>query len=601
MKLPVRWTWGLGLLIVALAVGQHYAQEAPRQPTNSPPLSWQTEAAAAPVPAPATPGATAPPPAGADAAEAAFQPMSDAKPLPPAASLTAPAAEVIRLAQSGVDEGVMLAFVTNSSSTFNLSPDAIIYFNDIGVPGGVVAAMIQRDTVLKESPASAGNTAAALLPPVSAPDQFAPVPEGAGPDLAPPPTAQPAEQIASSAQPPPDYGPTDSGQLAPDESAYAPFYDVLAPYGTWVDVAGYGPCWQPTVVIGNPYWQPYCDGGQWIYSDCGWYWSSTYTWGWAPFHYGRWFRHSRLGWCWAPGRTWGPAWVCWRYGTAFCAWAPLPPGAQYKAGLGLTFKGAPVANTFTFGLSAQSFAVVPFNHFWDRQPARHVLRQEQARQALAQTSASTSFIISNNRIMNLGLPPSSVIASTGLGIRPVALHEPFLPGQVVHADKLDYNSRTLSALRPNAWPANASASPSANWVNRNPARNNSSQAAVSALAPNAGRAAPQAGANYSRSQAELYRRLQPQQAAAAEWERRSIASSTVPQSPPIEQQFAVRAFPPPQPPPTAPAASYAPPRVYTPPAPSYTPPPPVLESRPAYSAPPAPSAAAHAAQQKFGR
>ena len=27
------------------------------------------------------------------------------------------------------------------------------------------------------------------------------------------------------------------------------FYDTLAPYGTWVDVAGYGPCWQPTVVV----------------------------------------------------------------------------------------------------------------------------------------------------------------------------------------------------------------------------------------------------------------------------------------------------------------------------------------------------------------
>jgi Family of unknown function (DUF6600) len=600
MKLPVRWTWGLGLLIVALAVGQHYAQEAPRQPTNSPPPSWQTEAAAAPVPAPATPGATAPPPAGADAAEAAFQPMSNAKPLPPAVSLTAPAAEVIRLAQSGVDEGVMLAFVTNSSSTFNLSPDAIIYLNDIGVPGGVVAAMIQRDGVLKESPVSDVNTAAPAPAPVSTPDQFAPVLEGAGPDLAPPPTAPPAEEMASGAQAPLDYGPADSGQPAPDESAYAPFYDALAPYGTWVDVAGYGPCWQPTLVIGSPYWQPYCDGGRWIYSDSGWYWSSTYSWGWAPFHYGRWFRHQRLGWCWAPGRTWGPAWVCWRYGTAFCAWAPLPPGAQYKAGVGLTFKGAPVANTFTFGLSAQSFAVVPFNHFWDRQPARYALRREQTRQALAQTAASTSFIISNNRIMNLGLPPSRVIASTGLGIRPVALHEPFLPGQVVHAERLDYNSRTLSALRPNARPANASTSAFANSRNSNPPRSNGSQAAVSALAP-AGRAAPQAGANYSRSQAELYQRLQSQQAAAAGWERRSMASSRVPPAPPVEQQFAVRSFPPPQPPPTAPAASYAPPRVYTPPAPSYTPPPQVLESRPAYTAPPAPSAGSHAAQQKFGR
>ena len=27
------------------------------------------------------------------------------------------------------------------------------------------------------------------------------------------------------------------------------FYDTLAPYGTWVEVEGYGRCWRPTVVV----------------------------------------------------------------------------------------------------------------------------------------------------------------------------------------------------------------------------------------------------------------------------------------------------------------------------------------------------------------
>ncbi len=43
----------------------------------------------------------------------------------------------------------MLAFVTNSTSTFNLGAEEIIYLNDIGVPSAVVTAMIQRDQVLK--------------------------------------------------------------------------------------------------------------------------------------------------------------------------------------------------------------------------------------------------------------------------------------------------------------------------------------------------------------------------------------------------------------------------------------------------------------------
>ena len=146
---------------------------------------------------------------------------------------------------------------------------------------------------------------------------------------------------------------------------------------------GLGPCWQPTVVVGNPYWQPYCNGGRWVYTHSGWYRLSSYSWGWAPFHYGRWFCHHRLGWCWAPDSVWGPSWVCWRYGAGYCGWAPLPPGALYRAGVGLTYRGKPVGNTFGFGLSAKSFAVVSFNHFWDPHLARYALPQKQASQVLS--------------------------------------------------------------------------------------------------------------------------------------------------------------------------------------------------------------------------
>ena len=63
------------------------------------------------------------------------------------------------------------------------------------------------------------------------------------------------------------------------------FYDSLSPYGTWVYVNGYGSCWRPTVVVANPGWQPYFDGGHWVYTDSGWYWMSDYSWGWAPLHW----------------------------------------------------------------------------------------------------------------------------------------------------------------------------------------------------------------------------------------------------------------------------------------------------------------------------
>ena len=108
------------------------------------------------------------------------------------------------------------------------------------------------------------------------------------------------------------------------------FYDTLAPYGTWVQVDGYGRCWQPLVVVSEPGWQPYCDRGHWVYTDAGWYWMSDYSWGWAPFHYGRWFHHERFGWVWTPDTVWGPSWVTWRYSDDYCGWAPLPPFTAYR-------------------------------------------------------------------------------------------------------------------------------------------------------------------------------------------------------------------------------------------------------------------------------
>ena len=209
------------------------------------------------------------------------------------------------------------------------------------------------------------------IPLVEAP----PAPVAVGPA---PPTPTPA----------PDNGatPTADTTQAPGTQAvsFDYFHDQLAPFGTWIQVAGYGPCWRPDAAIKlNPDFRPYYDNGQWVYTDNGWFWQSDYTWGDIPFHYGNWIIDPTYGWLWVPGYTWGPAWVFWRQAeTDGCiGWAPLPPGAVFVDG-GWLFHGVHYGVDFDFGLGEGYFAFIGYDHFHDnffrmrgREFAFHVSRE----------------------------------------------------------------------------------------------------------------------------------------------------------------------------------------------------------------------------------
>ncbi len=126
--------------------------------------------------------------------------------------------------------------------------------------------------------------------------------------------------------------------------AKAEFEAPLAPHGTWVVVGSYGRCWRPAHV--GVEWRPYgC--GEWVWTDCGWYWSSDEPWGWACYHYGWWVHDSSFGWVWVPHVEWAPAWVSWRVGGGYIGWAPLGPP-------GLIFASHPRPDLFVF-VGAASF------------------------------------------------------------------------------------------------------------------------------------------------------------------------------------------------------------------------------------------------------
>ncbi|MBU6400455.1 MAG: hypothetical protein KGS61_09070, partial [Verrucomicrobia bacterium] len=370
--------------------------------------------------------------------------------IPPTIPVSAGLAEVVKLAQAGVEPDVLLAYVQNSPVAYNPTAEDLVYLHDVGIGPAVITAMIDHGKQVRDQAAQAMATASVAAPPPS---------DSSVPAVPPPenPTAPPTPDAQVAAAPPPVAGhPAESpayGLPAPvvtptADALPAPvntFYDALAPYGTWYQLPDYGWCWQPSVIAVQPAWRPYFDSGRWLYSDCGWYWNSDYSWGWAPFHYGRWLRNVRFGWLWAPDTVWGPAWVCWRQTPVYCGWAPLPPGAIYQAGVGFTYFGVGVSAGFGFGLGAADFAFVPVGHFSDRNPVRYHLTPTLAQNVFNQTMVVNNYIQGpNNRILNLGVDRNRIAAATRSEIPTVAIRD--LKTATAGAARPDRLERQGSAL-----------------------------------------------------------------------------------------------------------------------------------------------------------
>ncbi|HEY3762725.1 MAG TPA: DUF6600 domain-containing protein [Verrucomicrobiae bacterium] len=301
--------------------------------------------------------------------------------LPSDVDPNSPLAQIVHLAQSGVDESVLISYAGNSPTPFSLTADQIIYLKDIGVPDTVVQAMIQRDQQLG---ATDTTTTTAAQP---------------APNTAPP-----------------------TGDVTSDY-----FYGALAPYGGWVNINGYGLCWRPSALTYDSGWQPYCDHGHWIYTDDGWYWTSDYSWGWATFHYGRWFHDTRWGWCWWPDTDWAPSWVCWRHSDSYCGWAPLPPHSVYRSGVGFVYNGITVGANFDFGISANFFTFVPAGNFCDPHPRRFRVDAGHAPAVYHQTTVINNFDFHNNVFVNHGIDPQRITAVTHVPIHTVAIRESSSP------------------------------------------------------------------------------------------------------------------------------------------------------------------------------
>jgi len=131
-----------------------------------------------------------------------------------------------------------------------------------------------------------------------------------------------------------------------DPSAVRLFFDVLAPYGSWVDDARLGLVWTPAREGVGAAFVPYATHGRWTYRAFAsgesapapeYTWVSDLAWGWVTFHYGRWTYAGERGWAWVPGRRYSGAWVDWRIpepgaerAQAVVGWGPTPPSQLWR-------------------------------------------------------------------------------------------------------------------------------------------------------------------------------------------------------------------------------------------------------------------------------
>ncbi|MDI1293724.1 MAG: hypothetical protein PSV18_13400 [Methylobacter sp.] len=216
------------------------------------------------------------------------------------------------------------------------------------------------------------------------------------------------------------------------------FYDALSPYGNWVNHPTYGQVWYPRGVADN--WRPYTDG-YWAHTnEYGWLWVSYQPWGWAPFHYGRWAWDNWYGWIWVPGRTWAPAWVFWRAGGGYAAWAPMPPNVIWQPGLGLNISYF----NYSRDLSWDSWVAVrehdlPYRHINSRIIAPHMNHQ-----IINVTNNINNVTLINNSIVNQGVSVKQIEAHTG---KPVELVVPTVLNQV-DVNSVKHHEGQLDIIRP---------------------------------------------------------------------------------------------------------------------------------------------------------
>ena len=184
----------------------------------------------------------------------------------------------------------------------------------------------------------------------------------------------------------------------------ATFHERLGAYGRWTAVEGYGKVWVPAGVRAG--WRPYSEG-RWVLTEYGWTYVSDDPWGWAAYHYGNWVFAGGSGWVWIPGRVWAPAWVTWRYGGGYAAWAPAPP-IGYRVRV--------------IEISSPGWVVVQEAHFTQPIATVAVSANVSAGYVARAQPLAAPVAVAGGVAVNPGPHPQAVAAAVGAPVQPVSAH-----------------------------------------------------------------------------------------------------------------------------------------------------------------------------------
>jgi hypothetical protein len=215
----------------------------------------------------------------------------------PARSFSPDVNEALKLAQSGLGDEVVLAFVKNCPRPYKLSADDILALKNGGLSSPVLSAMVSHDIALNQRRASNTYEQKAYAPTVPPPAAAVPAAEPPSPAssipsaavVPPAPTVPaaplaPASPAAQPAPPPPTMAPAWTSSVIVEQPPPPPRLEVvtMAPGPDYYWVPGY---WG---------WR----GGVWVWVGGSWLHRPRPGLVWVD---GRWSRHGR-GWIWIGGR-----------------------------------------------------------------------------------------------------------------------------------------------------------------------------------------------------------------------------------------------------------------------------------------------------------